>query len=224
MFRRRNPKFDFNQAVADARRDYAKETEYVTFVDLSSFWARRKVRKWVKEKKLAGGATKADLKTAAEKLAIREIVNNYFRDNMGFTTLPVEGLPHMLIGLKTKKITKTGFAIKDNLHFRFNHELGHAVVPNGNSTNANADVFQVNREERVADGFGLMRCIAQGVLTKAHVLALAAERAARADRDKKHATAPALEQLAERLRGVNPADLTPKAVKNEAQRYGIPIF
>jgi hypothetical protein len=220
-------KFDFNQAVADARRDYLDETENTTFVDLSAPDAKAQVEEWFKEYLRLSGISEERLeKSENVKEIIRQEAEKIFRNPLGKSwTITAGGKTISLLALATE-LPRTGIML--SLPFIFRHELGHIVAKNGHPSDANKfealeeqQMFhEKNQHERVADCFAVLYGLQQGDLSKADIVQLILERQVEIGTD--HDTIEALITLLNGFESIGVASLTPEKVKKEASRYGTP--
>lgn len=153
--------------MADARRDYPEETANTTFVDFSSRHAKKEIAEWYKSLLRARGVSEELLGTYKYKVDIRNFVSGItserYKDGVA---MPARDVGMNLLCMNTKDYTKTGAGVLDNLSFRFNHELGHIVVPNGYDDAAVNNPLLRLRNEQAADNFAILREFKTGVISK----------------------------------------------------------
>lgn len=221
MFRNRSStcagssmKFDFNQAVADARSDYPEETKNTTFIPVSTFRGKKQIEKWFNE---SSGITDQEelrkLITKHRESAKHGVFCKSFITGKSILSMSYKG-PSLL------HIYRKGLGRKSllsNAQRTFDHELGHAVM-------ANTSIFSLHpkMQENVADAFSLLRGFQQGTLDKTAIDKLQEETHRRAyskkfwDQDHEFVPIVANKVRAE-LENVKPSQLMPQKVKEIAQ-------
>lgn len=207
----KNLKFDFNEAVAEARRDYPAETARTTFFRLPAFFWRRRVRQWV-----------AEVNGAPQPKLAAEIIKDIERNKSALTsTIVKDGQTFTLITMETSKPRFND--VLHSLSFLFNHELGHVVAPNGLPAGVRDPVTR--EHERTADIFGLLRGVKQGSLSARDGFILASDRAFERKTlaaNDPHDSADVLRRVSLQMEQVNFSALTHAEIKTIAARYGAP--
>lgn len=160
QFLKQEPKlFDFEQAVADARRDFPKETQDITFIDTSAPDAQEKLLEWAKMAKMTPTQFEKMMENAEGMNAVAKNVN-------GFKLI---AMPSQREGANE---SFPGDAFK-SAYFCFQHELGHFVVPQGHASESNKST---EYREHAADTFAMMRGLKEGVFQKTDILDLSNRR------------------------------------------------
>lgn len=140
--------FDFDAAVAEARRDFPAQTENVTFINGDDPDAQDKLFEWAVSQKL---------RTLEWDRMLAPMLDNKCScampgHNGGFVLLVHPSAPSMRFGEDHDKSN----------HYTFDHELGHIVTTLG--IGHGADVA-----EHSADGFAALRGLQRGTLSKQDV-------------------------------------------------------
>lgn len=205
QFLKREPKvFDFDQAVADARRDFPKQTANVTFMDTTAADFPEKLDEFAKKAKLNNTQYNHILKNAGSAIAVATQMNGH-----GLMLIPVarEGDRQSFPGDDFK-----------SAYFCFQHELGHFVVPNAQGINSGKSE---EYKEIAADTFAMMRGLKEGVFQKSDLLALADHRgqAMLMTMDFSHMTAMALDAMAINPKNIDFLSLTKEDIVKVATRH-----
>jgi hypothetical protein len=202
-------RFDFNQAVADAKRDYPRETTYVTFIDLSSIDAAQQIRAWYEKR-----GDKFD--TPQGKKELKKILKEIKKNKRGLCTRSSTLGPILI----TIDASIDGKGMK-SASFRFNHELGHAV-----NLVIDKDLKSQRRDESQADCFAVLRGLQAGSLSPKEFVKIINGRTLicirfgnKALGDFAHSTAPVLKALKKNLTALNPCAMTPEQIRKEARNY-----
>jgi hypothetical protein len=196
--------FDFDAAVAAARRDFPRETAKVTFLDLSAKDAADKFRAWLL-------ASPQNTKKLAEKLVAANIPKN------GFTRLRDTG--EILVAVNPRSASHH---LRNPAHeglFAFHHELGHALTSASLPQYFEEEVpLHVSaRHEVAADIFAALRGIAGGTLTREDVENLSLSRALAAPGP--HATSRAIDMLLAENTDADIKKMTPQAMRDLSLVY-----
>ncbi|MBI1216615.1 MAG: hypothetical protein GC185_12455 [Alphaproteobacteria bacterium] len=196
--------FDFEAAVADARRDYPKQTEKITFIDTSSPDADEKLLAWAN--------------MAGKNQRQFDAMMQHKESNSAFAG---EGNGHKLIALPTRRGPDEGAFPGDeakSAYFSFQHELGHFVVPNAHATDSDAST---EHREHAADTFAVLRGLKQGVFSKADVVTLGDGRciAMLLTQDITHLTTMSLDAVAINPKNIDFISLSEKDVLKIAQKH-----
>lgn len=198
--------FDFNAAVADARRDYPEQLKDMTFVNLDDKDALAEIALWVTAR---SGET-------IDMLSSRGSLSRMTPDSYGFSVPDPYSDAKLLASHGTFLDALTVF--RDDPYkqvaFVFLHELGHLVIRIADQSG--------NPDENAADAFALLRGMQLGIFDKDDVKRVADARInAYLDRkDTEHITTAALDWIY-----VNPDDidfmsLKPLEVAAIAKAYG----
>lgn len=198
--------FNFAEAVAEAKRDFPKETEDVTFVDTSAPDAQDKLLEWAR----------------AEGLSQRQFdsMMNMLESQSAFVSKAKKS-GHKLMAVPVERDkSKWGFENEKDksAHFVFNHELGHLVVPEcvaGDSTKS------TEYREHAADTFAMMRCLQQGTLDKRDIAAKSNDRghALLVTGDITHLTSMSLDAMVINPKNIQFLSLSPKEIIKIAQKH-----
>jgi hypothetical protein len=182
--------FDFDTAVAAARRDYPQETAAVTFIDMASPDGRALLWEWYDN-------ASADFRDY-----------NYSLEFLGRedpqAVVDVEGNRKLMI-FNSNYDTSSFFGPSSPaavLDFVFNHELGHLVAGGGlaemkneirQETKSETDKSLRNQAEMAADCFGVLRSLSRGTLTVAEAARFSFRRGIASGAD--YATAPGIDAM-----------------------------
>jgi hypothetical protein len=175
-------RFSFQKAVAEARRDFPKETATTTFADLSTPAGRQDLLRWA-EKLPDVQKRPAPLREAA----VIEIAA--LADLRGF-------MVHGAVDTDEKLLVFSGAGHPNgrgfSQQFIFDHELGHIVVPGGTTpleqpqprdgktlslAQYGAHITTSNHRETIADSFAVLRGIRRGTLSPEEIAMLGVTRA-----------------------------------------------
>ena len=202
-------RFDFNAAVADARRDYPQQLKELTFVDLDGADALPEIALWVTAR---SGET-------INMLAERGSLNRMTPGSYGFSVAD----PHSdatLLASHGSHVTPLRVFADDpykQAAFVFLHELGHLVIRIAQESG--------NPDENAADAFALIRGMQLGIFTMDDVKRVADTRIQSYldHKDTEHITTAALDWIR-----VNPDDidfmsLKPVEVAAIARAYGLAL-
>jgi len=140
--------FDFNAAVAEAKRDFPALTQNVTFINGDDPDAKHRLRAWA----------------IAQRLRTVEwdrLVEPMF-DNQRACAIPGHAGGYVLLMHPSAPSMRFGADADKANHYTFDHELGHIVTKRG--TGDLPDVA-----EHSADSFAALRGLQRGTLTKADV-------------------------------------------------------
>lgn len=198
--------FNFSEAVAEAQRDYPKETEGVTFIDTSAPDAADKLLKWAQEEGLNQTQFDSMMKHLKNESAF---VRESKKTGHKLLAVPVERAPEKW-GFEGEK-DKSAF-------FVFNHELGHLVVPEciaGDSSKS------TEYREHAADTFAMMRSLQQGVVDKKDIIAKSNDRghSMLVTGDLTHLTSMSLDAMAINPKNIDFLSLSPKEIVKIAQKH-----
>jgi hypothetical protein len=195
--------FDFEQAVADARRDYPKQTANLTFIDTSAPDFAEKLEEFAKKAKLTSAQYNHILKNAESATALATEMN---------------GHDLMLIPVK-REGEKQSFPGDDykSAYFCFQHELGHFVVKDAQGIGGGTGQYK----ENAADSFAMIRGLQAGVFQKSDLLALADKRGQEMlmTMDFDHMTAMSLDAIAINPKNIDFISLSPKEIAKVAERH-----
>ncbi|MCC7036447.1 MAG: hypothetical protein IT560_03985 [Alphaproteobacteria bacterium] len=195
--------FDFEQAVADARRDYPKQTANLTFIDTSAPDFAEKLEEFAKKAKLTNAQYNHILKNAESSTALATEMN---------------GHDLMLIPVR-REGEKQSFPGDDfkSAYFCFQHELGHFVVKDAQGIGGGTGQYK----ENAADSFAMIRGLKDGVFKKSDLLALADKRGQEMlmTMDFDHMTAMSLDAIAINPKNIDFISLTPKEIAKVAERH-----
>lgn len=197
--------FDFNKAVADARRDYPDAVQNVTFVDLDDPDSMAQIAWWVT---MRSEKTRILLDKAASLAQMNpESYGFAFKDPWGGEKIiAVHTRPQKNLDLLQNQPQKQAAYV-------FLHELGHLVVPMKERDS--------NPGENGADAFAMIEGLRRGILDVADVQQVANARvgAFLSDSDLVHLTTASLDYIAVNPEGVDFSKLTPQDVANRAHAY-----
>ncbi len=196
--------FDFEQAVADARRDYPKETSNLTFIDTSAADFPEKLEAFAKKAKLTNAQFEHIIKNAKTSTALATEMNGH-----DLMLIPV-----------AREGDKQSFPGDDykSAYFCFQHELGHFVVPNAQGMNSGkSDEYK----EIAAYTFAMMRGLKDGTFQKSDLLSLADHRgqAMLMTMDFSHMTAMALDAMAINPKNIDFISLSKQEIVKVAQQH-----
>jgi len=150
------PKFDFDQAVAQARRDYPAETAQTTFINGDDPDAREQLYKWA---------------VSQRKRTIEwDDMEAYLENKRPFSSDSREEGTVLMMHPSNPTKSFPNDPDKSN-YLTFDHELGHIVAPKGMGKGIPRDVT-----EMVADSFAAIRGLQRGTLTKQDVQTMADQR------------------------------------------------
>lgn len=198
--------FNFDEAVEEAKRDYPKETENVTFIDTSAPDAAEKLLAWAQE---AGYS-----QTQYEALIYKMEHQVAFATSSNSTGGKLLGMP------VNRDAEKYGFKgeREKSAFFTFNHELGHLVIPEGL---ANESSKSTEYREHAADTFAVLRSLQQGVLDKKDVVNKADGRGQEMlfTGDLTHLTSMSLDAVAINPRNTDFLSLSKKEIVRLAQKH-----
>lgn len=197
--------FDFNKAVAEARRDYPRETKNTTFVDLDAPDAMEQMASWVEK------LDEASIKVLYRTGTLMEMNP----DSDGFSISSLYGDKRIVATHSQHNPFLPFFAGEPDKQaaFVFFHELGHVVVPG-------ADI-PTNYSEQSADVFGVLRGISKGLFEKKDVKRLADERLVSYFKglDIQHLSTMALDAVVINPKHIDFVSLTPKQVARVATEH-----
>lgn len=197
--------FDFDEAVAQARRDYPEETKNVLFLDSSAPDFYQKATALAKEICLNQYQINSLFKNAEKGTAVATEMN-------GFQIALVPA------SRAAEKGQFPGDQYKSS-YFCFQHELGHFVVPNAHTSSSNKDV---NWREHAADFFAITRGIQAGVFDKKDVVDQATTRGMAsllALCDTEHLTSMSLDAIAINPKNIDFLSLSKQDIKKIAQQH-----
>lgn len=204
--------FDFETAVAAARRDYPAETSNASFIDAAQPDGRAKLVRWWEDSSedfrfdndLFIFMTEDSPQCTGDKETNRKLMifSSDYESPVTF-------------GLTSRRVRQG---------FTFNHELGHIVANHGLSAeqvegkDGNSKDVHV-RAEIVADCFGILRSLAQKIITREDARRLTFWRGIAGG--TKHATAQAVDALLQAIedKKIDPAKLTLEEIKSTAAVY-----
>ncbi|MDP2205301.1 MAG: hypothetical protein Q8K65_03240 [Alphaproteobacteria bacterium] len=231
-----NLRFSFKKAVAEARRDFPKETAKTTFADLSTPAGRQYLVKWAE----THPAIRKHPLPLRENF-VMETENNALRN--GFMVLTKsETDDFLLVFSGADHPTAMHFPMHSSQQFIFDHELGHIVAPGGLSAlekrppkregtlsvaHYGETIAQFNRGETVADTFAVLRGIQRGTLSREEIAELAMMRTfdSWAHGSYTHLTTTAIDALLAYSDTGTLATLTPAAqlrlTADHAAKYGL---
>ncbi|MDI1226317.1 MAG: hypothetical protein PSY14_01345 [bacterium] len=176
--------FDFEQAVADARRDFPKETKDITFIDTSAPDAFEKLTEWAK---MAG----------LSPTQYNDMMDN--AENMNALTKNANGYKLVAMPAKREGANESfsGDSYK-SAYFCFQHELGHFVVPQAHASDTSAVRKTTQWREHAADTFAMLRGLKDGVFQKKDLIDLSDKRghSMLLTEDVTHLTSMSLDALA----------------------------
>lgn len=159
QFLKQEKEFSFADAVAEAKRDFPKQTAGITFIDLAAEDAEKQVQDFAEKAKLTSFQYDSLMRKINSKAAVATEMN-------GFQILAMPS---------TREGDKQSFPGDDykSAYFCFQHELGHFVVPNAQTaTSRKSDEYK----EHAADTFAMLRGLKEGVFQKSDLLKLADKR------------------------------------------------
>lgn len=145
MTEKKTKPFDFDAAVAEARRDYPKETQDITFINGDDPDARQKLYDWAVSQKLRT----LEWDRMLEPMLDNKLSCAQAGHNGGFVVLVHPSAPSMRFGEDHDKAN----------HYTFDHELGHIITKKG--MGHGADIA-----EHAADSFAALRGLQRGTLDK----------------------------------------------------------
>lgn len=197
--------FDFNKAVADARRDYPRQTRNTTFVDLDAHDAMEQMADWIEK-------LDEDSKEALYRSGTLREMNP---ESDGFTISSLYG-DERIVATHSRHNPFLPFFPDEpekQAAFVFFHELGHVVVPW-------ADI-PTSYAEHGADVFGVLRGISKGIFNKKDVKQLADARLMTYFHglDIQHLSTMALDAVVINPKQIDFLSLTPKQVARIAAEH-----
>lgn len=197
--------FDFNKAVAEARRDYPRATKNTTFVDLDAPDAMEQMISWVEK------LDEASIEVLYRTGTLMEMTP----ESDGITVSSLYG-DRKLVATHSKYNRFLPFFAGEpekQAAFVFFHELGHVVVPGADNG--------TNYSEQGADVFGVLRGIAKGLFEKKDVKKLADERlvAYLKSLDIQHLSTMALDAVVINPKQIDFVSLTPKQIARIASEH-----
>lgn len=200
----KTPPFDFERAVEEARRDFPKQTQHVTFLDGSRPDAFEKLYAWAVEQKM-------------RTIQWDRMLAPWFENKNAGAIPGMNGGMLLIMHPDNPSNTFRGDADKCN-HFTFDHELGHIVSPKGSGPDIDADTA-----ENVADSFATMRGLQRGTLHKPDLERLSALRDAGflLYSGLNHLTSMAVDAIAINPRNTDFISLTPQETARLASRHGL---
>lgn len=230
-------KFDFNEAVAQAKHDYPMETADITFIDAT----RREAPEQLKAALDAMSPVYRNWVMKSDDDDIQELIIQGIIDDIGpmglqdpFTNKSILMFnPHV-------DIPKSVLSHEASKFLVFNHELGHLILKGGCMSEILRDLkdLKLHREsdqpeiaklinkdeqlrENMADGFGVTRGLAQGWLTVEDVEKIALLRAKDTIelRDGSHLTTLTLDSIVVDAKAANFMRLSPREVKAIASAH-----
>ncbi|HYD17214.1 MAG TPA: hypothetical protein VEF76_01890 [Patescibacteria group bacterium] len=203
QFLKKETPFDFAEAVAEARRDYPKETANITFFDLASPEVEKEIAAFAEKANLNGRQYDALLEKVENKRAVATEMN-------GFRIVAVasagEGDMQSFPGDEYK-----------SAYFAFQHELGHFVVKDAQGLSGRAEDYK----EHAADTFAVIRGLQAGVLKKSDLLALSDKRGQEMlmSMDFAHMTSMSLDAIAINPKNIDFLSLSKQDIAKVAQRH-----
>lgn len=153
-------KFDFDQAVAEAKRDYPKETKDIVFINTSSPDFYQQLDAFRIEAKLSPQQFENLITRAQNKEAVATVMN-------GHKIVAVPADREASLGQFPDSQYKSSY-------FCFQHELGHFVVPKAHGKVEGAR--EEDWRENAADFFAVTRGIQAGVFDKKDIIDQATNR------------------------------------------------
>jgi len=147
MTQKKTAPFDFDTAAAEARRDFPKACENITFINGDDPDARKKLYEWAVSQKM---------RTIEWDRLVAPMMDNQLScaipgHNDGFVLLMHPSAPSMRFGEDADKSN----------HYTFDHELGHLVTAKGMGRDLEQNVTEIS-----ADSFAALRGLQRGTLDK----------------------------------------------------------
>jgi hypothetical protein len=219
--------FDFNKAVADARRDYPEETKNITFIDGSDSDPIKQFVAWINS--TSPEFQQLILRDRGLKSTAETWARESFTTRRGMLTLrdPVSEKAAVIVdhkGSLVRYYLSPSVPLKRVANFFFNHEFGHALLEKGLVTSMNQfstiNEFVTFGFEINADAFAVLRSFQQGSLDMEDMKKFISRRNLEGPT---HRTAYFLNKLASEIKPENMPTRTPQEVKNlaaeKAQKY-----
>jgi hypothetical protein len=192
-------RFDFNEAVADAKRDYPEQTANITFIDLASPHALQDIKNWFEERKeeVAPDFFKKSLEDMLKAKRGKSLVPSFSDKKTG-----------ALLVIDTREDGEGLF----NLRFVFNHELGHIL------TNFMGDTLL---KEQQADCFAILRGLKEGSLHQKDINKIKRRRfiGAIALNDRHHDTAAMIKRLKKDIPSLDISSQSNERIRKMAENY-----
>ena len=199
-------KFDFEQAVAEAKRDYPKETKEIVFINTSSPDLYQQLDKFRIEAKLTPQQFENLIERAQNQEAVATVMNG-----------------HKIIAIPAERSAERGqfpgSQFKSN-YFCFQHELGHFVVPKAHGKVDGAR--EEDWRENAADFFAVTRGIQAGVFDKKDIIDQATNRSMSSllsYGDIHHITTMTLDAVAINPKNIDFLSLSKDDIKNVAMQH-----
>ncbi len=204
-------RFDFNKAVADARRDFPAATAKVTFFDLDAPDVEAQMKKFY------DGLSPADKKNIDDNryedpdFLSGKSTPAAWRSKDGTGILMAYGTRTHLSDVEQMAFNPTEAA--KHLQYTFQHELGHLVVKNADRHG--------NYAEHAADAFAVLRGFQSSFMTRRDVKEISDGRAMLGwfNCDVTHITSMSLDALIINPKQKNFMSLTPDETAQLAQRH-----
>ncbi len=197
--------FDFEKAVADARRDFPRETKYITFIDISAPDAEDKLLEWAKKSGMNQSQLDKMMTKAGNMEAVAKVVNG-----------------HTLLAMPSQRENSAAESFPGNAYksayFCFQHELGHFVIPEGHAASSNKST---EYREHAADTFAMMRGLKDGVFQKTDLLHLSNRRGHEMlmTEDITHLTSMSLDALIINPKNIDFLSLSKNEIVKIAQKH-----
>lgn len=194
-------KFDFDQVVAQARRDFPEETAQTTFINGDDPDALDQLYQWA---------------VSQRKRTIEwDNMEPYVDNKRPFSTDSRDGATVLMMHPSNPTQSFPGDPDKSNF-LTFDHELGHIVAPKGMGKHIPADVTEL-----VADSFAAIRGLQRGSLTKQDVQTMANHRDAGflLYSGLSHLTSMSLDAIVINPKNIDIASLSPKEIGQVAKRH-----
>lgn len=195
--------FNFDEAVAEAKKAFPKETEDIVFLNTSAPDFEEKFDAFVIEAKLSPNQAKSLYTRAHNQEAVASVYNGY-----KIMAIPADREEGQFPGDKYK-----------SAYFCFQHELGHFVVP---EAHAQTGSKTTNWREHAADFFAMTRGVQAGIFDEKDVVDQATSRGMMAllcYADITHLTTMSMDAMV-----INPKDadfltLSNKEIKGIAKKH-----
>ena len=195
--------FNFDDAVAEAKKSFPKETEDIVFINSSAPDFEEKLAVFAQEAGLSPNQHLSLLTKGQNQEAVASVYNGH-----KIITIPADREEGQFPGDKYK-----------SAYFVFQHELGHFVVPGAHAETGNRDT---NWREHAADFFAMTRGVQAGIFNEKDVVDQATNRsmmALLAYADITHLTTMSLDSMV-----INPKDadfltLSNKEIKSIAKKH-----
>lgn len=204
-------RFDFNKAVADARRDFPAETANTTFVAIDAPGAEEQMQAFI------DGLPEEDRSLISK---FRENNPDAFTANQGARVWATASGKKLLTAFTGEHQPSAQelilFGTQDDAkqaYYTFEHELGHVVVKNADNP--------TNYSEHAADTFALLRGFQSGFLDKsdAQLIAKGRDTLMWYNADYKHVTSMSLDALVINPKQIDFISLTPAEIAAVAAKH-----